>query len=615
MNDSTLDGKSLDASSATDTAQTGNASDETSAIIEPSVSKETMRTDMVAKRASSHNVMGWILGAAIFTLAACNYVRIGELRDRRGTRSGPTSAGATDAKLASLSRQLDGLQSSLAQLQRSFSPSGDAGTPEVSSGQFADLSDRLEQLQQSVDCLFENESDEAEPVAPFSTDKAIETARQLEEAGEHERAGYYWRNAIEHASDSQLFPVLKEYAESVFKVTTSDDVRFTEAATLERLAELALVRVSADEMDEAFTLRDQCVAFREKIAATAIGEDEESEMVVDEAETAEETQVIATIVDSVEKLLNELESAVKVYNGNSSTNSASEAECKILQLSGVAENAMSQLWFLDRTGLDKGETNRIDGFPKRLADIIDAFNERHDRPILNAIRILATDKPPKQETAPHQRNIEFFTDKMGEVAKASRHLRGTEARLNAQEAVADFAKRISDEKRQQMNEYQKFVANCCKLAFDSWDDAINTGSEGYGRIREGRVYGGKKITGVTDFINRYVRDYSRKVPVASLAHQTDRRAIYNQDSLLPDALRRDTSHSRHVIDVNQSEKAFIVTAIFGLYRVDQSLLTPETARIFNDTYGKYLECMEKEKMRPKSVRWMVEEPKIRLEDF
>ena len=437
----------------------------------------------------------------------------------------------------------------------------------------------------------------------------VEKARELEKAGNHEKAGYYWRNAVEHASDGELLSVLGEYAEAFFKAKTEDsEARYAEAATLERLAELALVRVPPEKMDAAFALRDKCAKFRSDFfAATAVlPEDEPAE--ADEPELAPGT-VVRSVADSVAKLLAELETEVAGYEpGSGSDGSASEPECRILQLSGVAESAMSQLWFLDRSGLDAAEKNRIGAFPKSLADTIEKFDEKHDAPLLADIQRLAGSKPPRTDSdAPHQRKIEFYTTQYANATAKARMLRGTNALAKAQESMSGILKKVADEKRQQMNEYQKFVANCCKLAFDSWN-TMHTGGAGFGYVPK------KKTESVDHFINHHIRQFAQRLPLGTLRTETQPSKIYVNDNLIAGALDRDTDPRPSMWDVKNEHKAFIITAIYGFYRIDQSLLTPETSRLFNDVFGKYYEKMDSTR-KTWSVRWMVEEPKIRLEDF
>lgn len=443
---------------------------------------------------------------------------------------------------------------------------------------------------------------------PIVSDSRRE-ARRLEQGSQHAMAGYYWRNAIEHASDDELLSVLNEYAETVFKAPVADDTAFAEATTLERLAELALVRVPPDKMTDAFALRDRCVAFRETLVTDEQGDDDEG-MATDFGGASEShSEVAKSVADSVEALLNELAKAIADYAGTGSTGTASGAEYKILQLSGVTENAMSQLWFLDRSGLDAAETERIDSFPKRLADLINAFNEKHDAPLLGEIRSRADATPPEtKSSAPHQRNVEFYTNQAAKASAMVRYVRGADAQAEVQQWIAAIMGKVADEKRQQMNEYQKFVANCCKLAFDSWDDAMNIGSIGFGRVPKGKGYKDE-----SDFILKYVREFARSVPLSALISEKDRRLIYARDNWIPQALQRESGGPNYW-DVKNEHKSFIITAIYGFYRIDQSLLTPETSRLFNDVFQKYYEKMDSAR-KVWSVRWMVEEPKVRLEDF
>lgn len=463
----------------------------------------------------------------------------------------------------------------------------------------------LEELRKSVEKLAKAQTSSRTTESPSAS--AVETARKLAKAGKHEQAGYYWRNAVEHASDEELLSVLQEYADAFFKAKTEDsEARYAEAATLERLAELALVRIPPEEMDKAFELRAKCAKFRSDLFA-------ETEPEVDpEAENepeAEPEPIAKTVADSAKKLLDELEREITNYSGPSKDRTATEEECLILQLSGVAESTISQLWFLDRSGLDETETKRMDAFPKRLADLVDRFNEKHDAPIVTEIRDLASAKPNKSYSyAPHQRNVDFYTNQVALATAAVRHLRGTDAQTIVQKSIASIMEKVTDEKRQQMNEYQKFVANCCKRSFDCYDPLLGATSLEYGRVPKKAGYKDED-----DFIDRKIRSFSQSVSLDDLRSQTDWRKIFANDTLVSQSLMT-KSGGQAFFDVANHHKSFIILAINGMFRIDQSLLSPETSRMLNDVFDKF-----RKEMKPadqvKFVRWMVEEPKIRLEDF
>ena len=463
----------------------------------------------------------------------------------------------------------------------------------------------LGQLQKSVERLVIDQDSPAPKESPSVS--AVETARELEKAGNHEKAGYYWRNAVEHASDGELLSVLGEYAEAFFKAKTEDsEARYAEAATLERLAELALVRVPPEKMDAAFALRDKCAKFRSDLFAEP---EPEVDLEAENEPEAEPEPIAKTVADSAKKLLDELEREIANYSGPSKDWTATEEECRILQLSGVAESTISQLWFLDRSGLGTNETGRIDAFPKRLADLVDQFNEKHDAPLVAKIRAHASAKPNKsRSSAPHQRNVEFYTNQVALATDVVRHLRGTNAQTIVQKSIASIMEKVTDEKRQQMNEYQKFVANCCKRSFDCYGPLLGSTNFEYGRVPKKAGYKDED-----DFIDRKIRSFSQSVPLGDLRSQTDWRKIFANDTLVSQSLMTKFGGPAF-FDVANHHKSFIILAINGMFRIDQSLLTPETSKMLNDVFEKFKTTM-KPADQVKFLQWMVEEPKIRLEDF
>ena len=429
-------------------------------------------------------------------------------------------------------------------------------------------------------------------------DSILEKARALDGSGDHATASLYWQNALEHADSSRLLTVLQGYAESVLQSAKGDFTRYSDAVALERMAAVAIVKVPSGDIPAAKELHDKCAAFRDSLLVLAEPDAEESPEVESTINPAEE---MANAVDSI---LREMEETINAYapgDGEKPT----DAEYKILQLSGVTENAMSQLWLLDRSALSAEQRLRIDAFPGRLNGLLDKFNARHDTPILSLIGQLEHSNLPKTT---HQANIDSLTNQIARIVDKTKILRGTPAQEAAQKTIVALQGKVANERRQQMNEYQQFVANCCKLAFDSFDDTMNTGSAGYGRLEKTKGYKDEN-----DFISRYVRHFASNVPLSSLRGTSNRKTIYEHDSLLCDALRRSSGGPKY-FDVANHHKAFIVTAIYGFYRIDQSLLLPETARLYNDVFQKYYEKMDAQ-WKAATVRWMVEEPKVRLEDF
>lgn len=432
----------------------------------------------------------------------------------------------------------------------------------------------------------------------------VEKARKADSDGDHAMAALYWQNALEHSGASSMLVVLKEYAESVFKYAKEDFSRYSDAVVLERMAAVAVVKVPANDIPAAKELHTRCAEFRDSLLAIADADAEESA----DAEQPAVNQA-EDVANAVETILNEMRESIDKYKPGDGKK-PTDAEYKILQLSSVAEGAMSQLWLLDRSGLSDKLRGKVDSFPARFAGAILDYNAKHDHPILVSIDVAGRSRPPKNRgvVAVHEYNIAFYTNEIAQIAEKAKSLRGIDAQEAAQKTIAALQTRVADERRKQMNEYQQFVANCCKLAFDSWDDVMNTGSAGFGRLPKNKGFKDEN-----DFINRYVREFARKVTLTQLCSQQDRLLVYADDNMMAEALQRKSGGPTYW-DVKNEHKAFIVTAIYGLYRIDQSLLTPETSRLFNDVWGKYYEKMDNTR-KVWSIRWMVEEPKIRLEDF
>lgn len=439
---------------------------------------------------------------------------------------------------------------------------------------------------------------------------AVEKARELEKAGDHEKAGYYWRNAVEHASDGELLSVLGEYAEAFFKAKTEDsEARYAEAATLERLAELALVRVPPEKMDKAFELRDKCGEFRENCFDELVKAIEEETPTNDEPEAPPEP-VAKQVADEVEVILNNLAGEIDSYTPNPNPEpgkAPSESECRILQLSGVAETAMSQLWFLDRSGVEGSVTNQINAFPKRLADLIDDFNRKHDAPIVAAINNDSNDNAP--DSISHQSKFVFYTNRYETASNLFRDLRGTNDQEIARKSLERIMQKATNEKREQMNRYQLFVAHCCDLAYEGMASIMS------GRLsKDGEILNSWGYNDADDFIEKKANAFSKELTPNKLLNSANFEAVYYTDYEIRNAMDKSKEFGEGRINIPDKKKAFIALAVFGFYRIDQSLLTPETSRIFNDVFQKYYEKLGDDD-KVKSFRWMVEMPKFKLEDF
>ncbi len=468
----------------------------------------------------------------------------------------------------------------------------------------------LEDLRKSVDQLAKAQASSRTTASPSAS--AIETARKLEKAGKHEEAGYYWRNAVEHASDEELLPVLQEYAEAFFKVKTEDtEARYAEAATLERLAELALIRVPTEKMDKAFELRNKCGEFRENCFDELAKAIEEETPTNDEPETPPKS-VAKQVADEVEVILNNLAGEIDSYTPNPNPEpgaAPSESECRILQLSGVAETAMSQLWFLDRSGVEISVTNQINAFPKRLADLIDKFNRKHDDPLARKINDISEERPKEKYRYNHQRNFDFYTNLYEEASTFVRDLRGTNDQEIARKSLERIMQKATNEKREQMNRYQLFVAHCCGLAYEGMASIMSGPLS-----KDGEILSSWGYNDADDFIEKKANAFSKELTPNKLLNSANFEAIYYTDYQILNAMDKSKDFGEGRIKIPNNKKAFIALAVFGFYRIDQSLLTPETSRIFNDVFQKYYEKLGDDD-KVKSVRWMVEMPKFKLEDF
>jgi hypothetical protein len=480
------------------------------------------------------------------------------------------------------------------------------------------------------------------PAWPAAAGKAMECAKN----GDAALAAAYWHNALEHASNEQLLAMLGQYAHFILESAKAGWDVSAEVGMLERMTELAVVRVPADAVSTAVELRDAGVAFAQAYFGRMAEEDETGGEEIDGQ--IEEAAIITEAIESVERLLEELRRTVVGYNP-SANEAAIEAEYKILQLVGITESSMSQLWLLNRDALTAGQRASLDGFPKRLADVIGTFNETHDNPIVEEIKGLAAAIPPESTvSAKHQANISFYTNQSARVAELAERLRGENSRLDASKAQAAILSKVTDEKRLQFNAYQQFVANCCQLAWNGWE-AVDTGK---GELKRGLAYNGQALTNVALFVDSVVRDVSREM----VPGKVDEKGGVSGNGLLDDALEtkwfkkfaeitglsiltsinpslglsvassalfthiilteKDKKENRGTMSVSKSEKAFITLALCGFFRIDQSLLAPETSRIFNEVFQKYHGRME-EAEQNKAILWMVGELpyKFRLEEF
>ncbi len=499
-----------------------------------------------------------------------------------------------------------------------------------------DLGAAASQLQDTIDSTGQGQGIPSD--WPVAAGKATDCAK----SGDFAMAAAYWHNALEHASDGQLLPMLGKYAHFVQESAKGGWDASAEVGMLERMAGLAVARVPADAVPAAVELRNASEAFAQAYFGGMAAADETDSEEVDGQ--TEEAAIAAEAIESVETLLKELGRTVEGYKPAANGESA-EAEYKILQLVGVAESAMSQLWLLERGSLPQQRKAALDSFPKQLADIIGAFNAAHDKPIVDEINGLATATPPASKvSAKHQANISFYTNQSARVAGLAERLRDENSRLEASKAQAALLSKVADEKRLQYNAYQQFVAGCCQAAWKSWDD-VDTGK---GELKRGLTYNGRALTNVTTFINSFVRDVSREM----VPSEVDGKGGASGKELVGNALgtkwfkdfyektglsllatldpglgisafltrklilEKEKKENRGTMPVNKSEKAFITLALCGFFRIDQSLLAPETSRIFNEVFQEYHGRME-EAEQNKAILWMVEELpyKFRLEEF
>ena len=173
--------------------------------------------------------------------------------------------------------------------------------------------------------------------------------------------------------------------------------------------------------------------------------------------------------------------------------------------------------------------------------------------------------------------------------------------------------KATNEKREQMNQYQLFVAHCCGLAFEEMPNIFSEALKDDGTVSRLWAHNGFLYESADDYINFRVADYSKSVTSRDILNLLMVENLpWDIKLSLGKEIPKDVGKNR--IQINNKKKAFIALAIFGFYRIDQSLLTPETSRLFNDVFQKYYEKLD-DTDKVKSVRWMVEMPKFKLEDF
>lgn len=437
---------------------------------------------------------------------------------------------------------------------------------------------------------------------------AIEAREFARKTGDVELAHLYWLNAIEHSSGSLRMDVLKEYVAWCIAMAKTNLDYLEYVSELESVLDMLAFHVSPHDINMVLKLNDLCASVHPK--EDSISKDSIQEDPVQRA-FEEKLLTITNMLSITEKMLLELDETVAKYTP-SDDGKPSIDESKLLSLNEVIENSIAQLWMIDRSDLGTELIHRIDRLPNKLSQTIGIYTEKHDRPIIGRITKLCDDvqnyRLPRDVKAPHQNRLIFTQKAYEKVVRLCESMKDAVSRSNIEGKVGELARVIQGEKKAQYNEYQKFVAHCCKLALDCFDQ-MNTGAAGYGKLPKNSPYADEH-----DYVQKRVKSVSEEQDAFErLNHASGYQDVYLNDGQLADFIGRKSGGPSYY-DVHNEVKAFTITAIFGLYRIDQSVLAPETSRLYNDVFEKYYSKMNST-YKTESVLWMINAPKFGLELF
>ena len=367
---------------------------------------------------------------------------------------------------------------------------------------FRVLSNRLNDLLESG-ALFPDKSKPAREAAALAV--AAQTARNTN------LAKIYLLSAINHAPSE--FAFLSDYADLVLRdpSATTEDL-----ARLKSVLQISMYQIPPQSITKAVELLGKAMRREEQVlAAQAVkpvltnwrDEFERLKTATSLEESWADVKKLSHRFEALREIANalgeeagdpglltqvegELELTQKVSSGaqlaaavdailNTSENSSGQPE-KAVSLLQAAESTLCQLWGIDSTRWPIGLRTKVDSYPKRIEQQVDTVAQITSKPKVEEVKGFARDAKvySNQNWSPvssfkntqHQRMIEMCISYYEKAASAAQGISSTEGRKEAEQALKEIKKLITDAQQRQNDSYQKWALERCNSAFTNYNN-------------------------------------------------------------------------------------------------------------------------------------------------
>ena len=207
-----------------------------------------------------------------------------------------------------------------------------------------------------------------------------------------------------------------------------------------------------------------------------------------------------------------------------------------------------------------------------------------------------------------------------QIQKISSDIISVGGKQEAQKSMQAMQDLIVLAKRGQIDQYQKLAIASCSTAFKLFDEHVS-GPARPGRKVRGTDCGTFWVPSIQDMLNNNIMSNIESRPDIEDA-LSNRILSKKSNGLLSTmtfgwvggAVTDQVLEQRDLELVGSSEKAWLICRVCGMQAIDQSLLTPEVSRAFNDVLNK-LSAQMNSSDQVKNYKEMSEAKKFKLEDL
>ena len=367
---------------------------------------------------------------------------------------------------------------------------------------FRDMRQQLDDIVSSG-ALFPNKSKPAS--------EAVALAKAAERTGNTALAKIYYLSAINHAPSE--ISILHNYAELVFRDSSATAEDF---AQLKSVLQISLYQIPPASVTNALGVLSKAMRREEQLLAAQTPkpvpvnwqqrfEQLTKSNTLDDswpdlkkisrrwdglneiAESLREEQPDTDLTKQVEReleLTQRVLAAARLSNAldtmMAALNSSSEQPEKAVSLLQMAEATLGQMWGIDSAGCPAALRSKIDQYPKEIQSRVEVLAEVKSRPFLAKVEAerasvssyVAPDNL-KSLNASGQRWQKIITEFNGcfeRAAAAAQNISSAEGRKKAEAIIKEINELALDAKRQQFDDYQKWVLGRCQIAFDSYNN-------------------------------------------------------------------------------------------------------------------------------------------------